>query len=167
MVKGVGCLRITQNLQLLKIWPSILGHRRSGTLLVTMICPNCARENRPGAKFCDGCGVSLGISSDNDVSPSVHSIEGAGSHQLGIGVVSYRAAAWSTEDPFVGRDAEMAELRAALHSAFSRRGRLVMLVGEPGAGKTKTAQQLADYALSHGAQALWGRCYENPGAGCN
>ena len=37
---------------------------------------------------------------------------------------------------FVGRQQEMSELSAALNSALSGRGRLVMLVGQPGIGKT-------------------------------
>ena len=39
-----------------------------------------------------------------------------------------------------------------------------MLVGEPGIGKTRTAQELAAYAETRGAQVLWGRCYEEEGA---
>ncbi|MCI0800329.1 MAG: AAA family ATPase, partial [Chloroflexi bacterium] len=39
-----------------------------------------------------------------------------------------------------------------------------MLVGEPGIGKTRTAQELATYAGLRGAQVLWGRCYEEQGA---
>jgi len=40
---------------------------------------------------------------------------------------------------FVGRQQEMGEMKAALEDALSGRGRLVMLVGEPGIGKTRTA----------------------------
>ena len=39
---------------------------------------------------------------------------------------------------FVGRQREMAELMAALDYAMSGHGRLVMLVGEPSIGKTRT-----------------------------
>ena len=38
---------------------------------------------------------------------------------------------------FVGRQRELAELTAALDDALSGQGRLVMLVGEPGIGKTR------------------------------
>ena len=41
---------------------------------------------------------------------------------------------------------------------------MVTLVGEPGIGKTRTAQELATYAGLRGAQVLWGRCYEEQGA---
>jgi DNA-binding CsgD family transcriptional regulator len=55
-------------------------------------------------------------------------------------------------------------LRADLEAALSGRGRLVMLVGEPGIGKTRTAQELGVLAERRGARVLWGHCYENPGA---
>jgi len=38
-----------------------------------------------------------------------------------------------------------------------------MLAGEPGIGKTRTAQELAALAETQGAQVLWGRCYEEGG----
>ena len=65
---------------------------------------------------------------------------------------------------FVGRQKEIGELRAALEEALSGRGRLVMLVGEPGIGKTRTSTELATYAGLRRAQVLWGRCYESQGA---
>jgi len=64
---------------------------------------------------------------------------------------------------FVGRNREMSELRGALDSVLSGRGRLVMLSGEPGIGKTRTAQELAAYAEGRGVQVLWGRCHEEQG----
>ena len=57
----------------------------------------------------------------------------------------------------------MGELKAGLEDALSRKGRLVTLVGEPGIGKTRTAQELATYAGLRSAQVLWGRCYEEQG----
>ncbi len=64
---------------------------------------------------------------------------------------------------FVGRHQEMEGLKGALEDAIAGRGRLVMLVGEPGIGKTRTAQELAAYAETRGTQVLWGRCYEEEG----
>ena len=64
---------------------------------------------------------------------------------------------------FVGRQREMGDLKAALEDALSGRGRLVTLAGEPGIGKTRTAQELATYAVLRQAQVLWGRCYEGQG----
>jgi len=65
---------------------------------------------------------------------------------------------------FVGREREMGELRAALEDAMSGRGRLVLLAGEPGIGKTRMTQELASHAEQQGAQVLWGWCYEEEGA---
>jgi tetratricopeptide (TPR) repeat protein len=65
---------------------------------------------------------------------------------------------------FVGREAEMERLRGAFDEAFAGQGLLVMLVGEPGIGKTRTAQELATYARLRGGQALWGRARESEGA---
>src|ERR671919_1681969 len=65
---------------------------------------------------------------------------------------------------FVGRQREMDELKSALEDTLAGRGRLVMLVGEPGIGKTRTAQEFAAYAQKRGALVLWGRCHESAGA---
>lgn len=65
---------------------------------------------------------------------------------------------------FVGRERELDELRAGLEDALSGHGRLLCLVGEPGIGKTRTAEELATYARLRSAQVLWGRCYEGEGA---
>ena len=64
---------------------------------------------------------------------------------------------------FVGRHKEMGDLKAALEETLSGHGRLVTLVGEPGIGKSRTAQELATYAGLRGAQVLSGRCYEEQG----
>ncbi len=55
-------------------------------------------------------------------------------------------------------------MKAALEDALAGQGRLAMLVGEPGIGKTRTAQELATHAESRGFQVLWGWCYEDEGA---
>ena len=55
-------------------------------------------------------------------------------------------------------------LEGALEDAVSGRGRLVMLCGEPGIGKTRAAQELAARAQKRGGQVLWGWCYEGEGA---
>ncbi|MGI8926622.1 MAG: protein kinase domain-containing protein, partial [Tepidiformaceae bacterium] len=65
---------------------------------------------------------------------------------------------------FVGRGPELEKLRKAFDEAFAGRGRLVMLVGEPGIGKTRAAQELETYAKMRGAQVLWGRAHEASGA---
>jgi DNA-binding winged helix-turn-helix (wHTH) protein/tetratricopeptide (TPR) repeat protein len=64
---------------------------------------------------------------------------------------------------FVGREDVMRELRIGLDEVFSGRGRVVMLVGEPGIGKTRTAEELATEARRRGALVADGRCYEGEG----
>ncbi|PKB76018.1 MAG: hypothetical protein BZY85_06260 [SAR202 cluster bacterium MP-SAtl-SRR3965592-G1] len=58
----------------------------------------------------------------------------------------------------------MADLQAAMDCVVAGQGQLVMLSGEPGIGKTRTAQELASYAESLGSRVLWGWCYERDGA---
>jgi DNA-binding winged helix-turn-helix (wHTH) protein len=64
----------------------------------------------------------------------------------------------------IGRDREMAALRAAIDAALGGQASLVMLAGEPGIGKTRLAEEAAAYARLHGAQVLVGRCYEGESA---
>ena len=64
----------------------------------------------------------------------------------------------------VGRERELDEMKAALEDALAGRGRLLLLVGEPGIGKTRTAEELATYARVRGARVHWGRCHEGEGA---
>lgn len=65
---------------------------------------------------------------------------------------------------FVGRQAEMAVLHAALEDVLAGRGRLVLLDGEPGIGKTRMVQEFTHHAEARGGLVLWGRCAETPGA---
>ena len=65
---------------------------------------------------------------------------------------------------FVGRSREMDLLRAALAEAKDGRGQVALLSGEPGIGKTRTAQELARYAETQGFRLLWGWCYDGEGA---
>jgi len=65
---------------------------------------------------------------------------------------------------FVGRERELDRLRKCFDEAFAGRGSMVMLVGEPGIGKTRAAQELETYARMRGAQVLWGRAHESSGA---
>src|SRR5262245_30103373 len=68
------------------------------------------------------------------------------------------------DTPFVGRREELRRLDTAFEAATRGRGRIVLLVGEPGIGKTATAEQLAESAQKAGAEVLVGRCYEGAGA---
>lgn len=66
--------------------------------------------------------------------------------------------------PFIDRERELGELRAALASALAGRGRLVLLGGEPGIGKTRLANVLADEAAARGVPVFWGRGWEDGSA---
>lgn len=65
---------------------------------------------------------------------------------------------------FVGREAELGELMGGLEDALRGRGRLFLLVGEPGIGKSRLAEELMRRARARGAEVLVGRCWEAGGA---
>ena len=65
---------------------------------------------------------------------------------------------------FVGRERELAELRAGLDDASAGHGRLFLLSGEPGIGKTRLAEEISIGASARGMRAVWGRCWEGGGA---
>ena len=65
---------------------------------------------------------------------------------------------------FVGRQVEIGELTGALNDVLGGQGRMVMMAGEPGIGKTRAAQELATIAQTRGARVIWGQCHENEGA---
>jgi len=65
---------------------------------------------------------------------------------------------------FVGREREFAQLRDALDEGAEKRGRLFLISGEPGIGKTRLADQLAGAAKDRNLRVLWGRCWEGDGA---
>jgi DNA-binding SARP family transcriptional activator len=66
--------------------------------------------------------------------------------------------------PLVGRDEELALLRAGLDDALAGRGRLFLVVGGPGSGKTRFADEVASLAKQRGARILWGRGWGGGGA---
>ncbi|HVF21053.1 MAG TPA: AAA family ATPase [Mycobacteriales bacterium] len=65
---------------------------------------------------------------------------------------------------FVGRADELAEASTAVELALAGPGRLVLVSGEPGIGKTRLSEEVARRAEKAGAQVLLGSCYES-GAG--
>ncbi|MGH9263839.1 MAG: BTAD domain-containing putative transcriptional regulator, partial [Acidimicrobiales bacterium] len=66
-------------------------------------------------------------------------------------------------DRLVGRDAELAQLLAALDEA-GRCLRVALIEGEPGIGKTRLAEEVGAEASRRGAQVLWGRTFEGGAA---
>jgi DNA-binding SARP family transcriptional activator len=71
-----------------------------------------------------------------------------------------RAAA----EPLEGRDGELALLEAGLADALAGRGRLFVVVGDAGAGKSRLADALASTAKQRGTQIFWGRAWAGGGA---
>jgi len=64
------------------------------------------------------------------------------------------------ESELVGRDAPLAALRGALTDAFAGRGRVAVVSGEAGIGKSALAATLAHEAEARGAIVTWGRAWE-------
>jgi serine/threonine protein kinase/tetratricopeptide (TPR) repeat protein len=61
---------------------------------------------------------------------------------------------------FVGREKEIKTLQTAFDRALSGEGSIMMVVGEPGIGKTALCEQTATYVGLRGGLVLIGHCYE-------
>jgi DNA-binding SARP family transcriptional activator len=83
---------------------------------------------------------------------------------LDLPAVAPEPAAEMPRSALVGREAELAELVGGLDDAFAGRGRLFLLDGEPGIGKSRLAEELLAHARARGARVLVGRCWEAGGA---
>jgi len=66
--------------------------------------------------------------------------------------------------PLIGRAAEMAMLTARLKEAAAGRGGMVLIGGEPGAGKTRLGEEALALGHAHGMLPLAGHAYEEHGA---
>src|ERR1700722_639779 len=64
----------------------------------------------------------------------------------------------------IGRARELDVFRAVFNRMLADRRQLVLISGEPGIGKTRCAEAIADVAEDQGALVLWGRCHEEAGA---
>jgi len=100
-----------------------------------MFCAQCSRENRDAARFCDACGAPL-------------------NHPKATGDAPF----------FVGRQEELGALRDAILGARAGQGSIVVLSGEPGVGKTRTAEEACRLAREAGLVVLVGRCLDDSGA---
>src|SRR2546423_12773428 len=65
---------------------------------------------------------------------------------------------------FVGRDSELRQLLEGLEDAVAGRGRLCLLLGEQGLGKSGLAEELIGRARLRRVRVLVGRCWEAGGA---
>ena len=70
----------------------------------------------------------------------------------------------SIDPGFVGRGRELDQLSRALDDALAGRGRLFLLVGEPGIGKTALCDAATTAAAARGVPVFWGRAWEAGGA---
>ncbi|NNF39750.1 MAG: AAA family ATPase [Woeseiaceae bacterium] len=78
--------------------------------------------------------------------------------------VSVVAPALVSGGNLIGRCEALKQLHAAAEKAIDGHGSLVLISGEPGIGKTRVAEEVARHAEDRGLLALWGRCFEQPGA---
>lgn len=62
--------------------------------------------------------------------------------------------------PFVGRERELEVLRRAVDAATNGEVRGAAIVGDPGIGKTRLAEEAASCARHGGAHVYWGKCRE-------
>jgi DNA-binding SARP family transcriptional activator len=74
------------------------------------------------------------------------------------------APAAQVRSAFVGRGEELAQLVAGLDDAIAGRGRLFLLVGEAGIGKSRLADELIQAAYARRVDVAVGRCWEAGGA---
>lgn len=70
----------------------------------------------------------------------------------------------STPAALVGRSLALAATRAALDATLAGHGRLVLITGEAGIGKTALAAHFAGQAAASGLAVAWGSCAEGAGA---
>ena len=61
---------------------------------------------------------------------------------------------------FVGRKAELAELRKALEGVLAGQASLFLVTGEAGMGKSRLVEEITSLARSKGMRVLTGRCWE-------
>ncbi|MET7301100.1 AAA family ATPase [Embleya sp. NPDC005575] len=66
-------------------------------------------------------------------------------------------------DRLVGRTEELAALRRAVEPALENGTAVVLLEGEPGVGKSRLMEEIADHAEDRGALVVWGHCLEGEG----
>jgi len=87
----------------------------------------------------------------------------SGSRPLGVSLVAMHietSGSMGPQTPIVGRSVERALLRNQLASIADGSGRLVILGGEAGIGKTTLSRDLIAHAAGRGYRTLVGHCYD-------
>ena len=64
----------------------------------------------------------------------------------------------------IGREAQLRVIDQALAGTATGRGRVVLVAGEPGIGKTRLAEEAARHARASGITVAWGRSDQDAGA---
>ena len=67
-------------------------------------------------------------------------------------------------DSFIGRKTVLSQLELTLDRVVAENGQMDMIVGEPGIGKSRLAEEVSSYAEQNDVRVLSGRCYEERGA---
>lgn len=62
--------------------------------------------------------------------------------------------------PIFGREAELSALSSALDDALAGHGRVLVLVGEAGMGKSRLSEWISERARERSTAVAWGRCWE-------
>ncbi len=120
----------------------------------------CAYEPDPDFPIAWEFGAA-NIESDRQPAPNGDAAPAQVEHPQNAPVVLEVSPFWlSARTAFVGRETERSAIRTAIDRALSGHGSLVMLGGGPGAGKTRLAMEMADYASRVGFRCLVGHCYE-------
>src|SRR5215475_6279333 len=70
----------------------------------------------------------------------------------------------SVASAFVGREHDLNDLAVALDDAIGGAGRLILVGGAAGIGKTRLCAELSAAAETRRAGVLWGSCWEAGGA---
>ncbi len=76
----------------------------------------------------------------------------------------HAAAAVDDSDDYVGREGLLAFLDQQLNHALAGQGRCLLIIGDPGVGKTRTLQELSRRAAARGAHRWSARAMELDGA---
>jgi DNA-binding SARP family transcriptional activator len=80
-------------------------------------------------------------------------------HDRSLDLAASAAPGRRAAGQFVGREAELALLLAGLDDALAGRGRLFLVEGPEGSGKTRLADEVASRGKARGARVLWGRSW--------
>lgn len=90
----------------------------------------------------------------------VTSMSGAAAHPLQSAAPVGGFLRAVPDGSLVGREGELAAILAALDAVAAGSGRLVVIAGEPGVGKTRLAQAVSLACRDRGMILATGRCYE-------